>query len=65
MIENLFQSTERQNMSNQTFSESDDEKQNVLATLVTFLSQLKSFMKNLGQHPKLALLNFLAIVLTE
>ena len=46
MIENLFQSTERQNMSNQTFSKSDDEKQNVLATLVTFLSQLKSFMKN-------------------
>ena len=41
--------------------------QNILAFLMLFLSQLKTFMKNFvqkRQHPKLPLLNFLLKFLT-
>ena len=42
--------------------------QNILANLMIFLSQLKTFMKNFiekRQRPKLPLLNFLVKFLTE
>ena len=42
--------------------------QNILATLMIFLSQTETFMKNFvqkRQHPKLPLLNFLLKFLTE
>ena len=66
----FFKVLERQNMQNQKtlIVILMIKKQNILATLMIFLNQLKTFMKNFipkRQPPKLPLLNFLTKFVTE